>query len=248
MRTPAEVYADFHGRRNGIVLALTRDFEKFYADCDPDKDNLVLFSFPDGTWAVDYPAEEVPPEMPEPALGINFARDGMTRKDWMAIVAVHADAWLMATAFYKGARLTKEERAELFALINQQPTCYEVVTGRAGSGSQSKPAQPGLQQQQAPGVKKHHPASGEHNARKRPATKHEDDEEDDDDDDSAGWADGEGDPCPLCRKYYEKDEFWIECDKCKIWYCGRCARMTEKLAQKVEVWYCGDCQNKKGRT
>jgi len=23
------------------------------------------------------PAEEVPPELPEPALGINFARDGM---------------------------------------------------------------------------------------------------------------------------------------------------------------------------
>jgi len=26
---------------------------------------------------VDLPAEEVPPEVPEPALGINFARDGM---------------------------------------------------------------------------------------------------------------------------------------------------------------------------
>ena len=34
----------------------------------------------DGRWAVDLPAEEVPPEMPEPALGINFARDGMQRK------------------------------------------------------------------------------------------------------------------------------------------------------------------------
>ena len=29
---------------------------------------------------MDLPAEEVPPEMPEPALGINFARDGMQRK------------------------------------------------------------------------------------------------------------------------------------------------------------------------
>lgn len=26
---------------------------------------------------VDLPADEVPPEVPEPALGINFARDGM---------------------------------------------------------------------------------------------------------------------------------------------------------------------------
>lgn len=31
---------------------------------------------PDGTWTVDLPAAEVPPEMPEPVLGINFARNG----------------------------------------------------------------------------------------------------------------------------------------------------------------------------
>ena len=30
----------------------------------------------DGTWTVDLPAAEVPPEMPEPVLGINFARNG----------------------------------------------------------------------------------------------------------------------------------------------------------------------------
>lgn len=38
----------------------------------------MLFAFPDGTWAVDLPAEEVPPEVPEPALGINFARKDST--------------------------------------------------------------------------------------------------------------------------------------------------------------------------
>lgn len=50
------------------------------------------------------PAEEVPPELPEPALGINFARDGMQEKDWLALVAVHSDAWLLSVAFYFGAR------------------------------------------------------------------------------------------------------------------------------------------------
>lgn len=30
----------------------------------------------DGTWQVDLPAAEVPPEMPEPVLGINFAKEG----------------------------------------------------------------------------------------------------------------------------------------------------------------------------
>ena len=31
---------------------------------------------PDGNWSVELPVEEVPPELPEPVLGINFARDG----------------------------------------------------------------------------------------------------------------------------------------------------------------------------
>jgi hypothetical protein len=53
---------------------------------------------------VTVPAEEVPPELPEPALGINFARDGMPEKDWLSLVAVHSDAWLIAVAFYFGAR------------------------------------------------------------------------------------------------------------------------------------------------
>ena len=130
------------------------------------------------------PAEEVPPELPEPALGINFARDGMQvrarrsfravsarargratargtipafdippistpstganfdssegegrgregrdearsearerltervvrrtqRKDWFALVAVHSDAWLMAVAFYYGAKFDAKKR------------------------------------------------------------------------------------------------------------------------------------------
>jgi hypothetical protein len=65
---------------------------------------LCLYGFPEEAWEVNLPAEEVPPELPEPALGINFARDGMQRKDWLSLVAVHSDAWLLAVAFYYGAR------------------------------------------------------------------------------------------------------------------------------------------------
>ncbi len=57
------------------------------------------------------PTEEVPPEIPEPALGINFARDGMKRQDWLSLVAVHSDTWLISVAFYNGARLDKEGRS-----------------------------------------------------------------------------------------------------------------------------------------
>ena len=69
-----------------------------------EKENLCLYGFPGEQWEVNLPAEEVPPELPEPALGINFARDGMQEKDWLSLVAVHSDAWLLSVAFYFGAR------------------------------------------------------------------------------------------------------------------------------------------------
>ncbi|KAL5673142.1 hypothetical protein ACJX0J_017448, partial [Zea mays] len=105
--------------------------ERFFKLCDPEKENLCLYGYPDETWEVTLPAEEVPPEIPEPALGINFARDGMNEKDWLALVAVHSDSWLLSVAFYFGARFgfDREARRRLFSLINNMPTIFEVVTG-----------------------------------------------------------------------------------------------------------------------
>lgn len=34
----------------------------------------------------------------------------LQRKDWLALVAVHSDSWLLALAFYKGARLGRDQR------------------------------------------------------------------------------------------------------------------------------------------
>lgn len=51
---------------------------------------------------------------------------GMERKDWLALCAVHSDAWLMSLAFFYSARFDADGRAELFSLINQHPTVYEV--------------------------------------------------------------------------------------------------------------------------
>lgn len=76
-----------------------------------EKENLCLYGLPNETWEVNLPAEEVPPELPEPALGINFARDGMDEKDWLSLVAVHSDAWLLAVAFYFGARFGFDKEA-----------------------------------------------------------------------------------------------------------------------------------------
>ncbi len=72
------------------------------------------------------------------------------KKDWLSLVAVHSDTWLLAVAFYNGARLNREGRERLFELINEQPTCYEVVSGRVSRdvarpkkrGAPGQPARP----------------------------------------------------------------------------------------------------------
>lgn len=66
----------------------------------------------------------------------------------------------------------------------------------------------------------------------------QDDEEEEEGED---WEEGEGDPCPQCGRLYSQNEFWIACDFCDTWYCGRCAKMTEAKAQKVKSWKCNGC-------
>lgn len=137
-KTIDDIYDDYKMRRSGLLLALIDDSREFYDVCDPKRENLCLYGHPDGNWSVDLPVEEVPPELPEPVLGINFARDGMDRKDWLALCAVHSDAWLYSLAFFYAARFDADGRAELFSLINQHPTVYEVVTGRVARNKMYK--------------------------------------------------------------------------------------------------------------
>ncbi|KAL4436766.1 hypothetical protein ABPG75_003905 [Micractinium tetrahymenae] len=137
-KTIEAIYEDYRNRREGLLLALIDDAKELYAAAGPERENLCLYGHPDGNWSVDLPTEEVPPELPEPVLGINFARDGMERKDWLALCAVHSDAWLMSLAFFYAARFDADGRAELFSLINQHPTVYEVVTGRVARNKMYK--------------------------------------------------------------------------------------------------------------
>ncbi|KAF5953614.1 hypothetical protein HYC85_006470 [Camellia sinensis] len=141
-RSVEEIFKDYSGRRAGIVRALTSDRLSCSVNLslsalflaiereEENKENLCLYGHPNETWEVTLPAEEVPPELPEPALGINFARDGMNRRDWLSLVAVHSDCWLLSVAFYLGAQLNRNERKRLFSMINDLPTVFEVVTER----------------------------------------------------------------------------------------------------------------------
>lgn len=139
-RTVQDIVANYEMRKAGLQKALTDDVDEFFNQCHPDRDNLCLYGETNGTWTVDLPAEEVPAELPEPCLGINFARDGMAKKDWLALVAVHSDAWLLSVAFYYGAKLDAGQRAQLFGQINASPTLFEIVTGKAKPPGSNKRA------------------------------------------------------------------------------------------------------------
>ncbi|XP_020571434.1 PHD finger protein ALFIN-LIKE 8-like [Phalaenopsis equestris] len=240
-RTAEEVFRDFRGRRAGMIKALTTEVEKFYQLCDPEKDNLCLYGFPTETWEVNLPAEEVPPELPEPALGINFARDGMDEKDWLSLVAVHSDAWLLAVAFYFGARFgfDKEARKRLFNMINSLPTIFEVVTGTVKKQSKEKTPNGNSKSN-----KSNSKPTSQTKAMKVDLPKDDDEseEEEEEEDDEHGNT-----LCGACGDNYANDEFWICCDVCERWFHGKCVRITPARAEHIKQYKCPACSNKRAR-
>ncbi|XP_057504838.1 PHD finger protein ALFIN-LIKE 4-like isoform X3 [Actinidia eriantha] len=236
-RTVEEVFGDFKGRRAGMIKALTSDVEEFYQQCDPEKENLCLYGFPSEQWEVNLPAEEVPPELPEPALGINFARDGMQEKDWLSLVAVHSDAWLLSVAFYFGARFgfDKADRKRLFNMINDLPTVFEVVTGAAKKQQKDKSSVSNHSSNKSKPISK---------AGKLPKSQSKDEEEglNEEDEDEHGET-----LCGACGENYASDEFWICCDICEKWFHGKCVKITPARAEHIKQYKCPTCSNKRAR-
>ncbi|KAG7021348.1 PHD finger protein ALFIN-LIKE 5, partial [Cucurbita argyrosperma subsp. argyrosperma] len=233
-RTVEEVFRDFKGRRAGMIRALTTDVEEFYQQCDPEKENLCLYGFPNELWEVNLPAEEVPPELPEPALGINFARDGMQEKDWLSLVAVHSDAWLLAVAFYFGARFgfDKSDRKRLFTMINDMPTIFEVVTGGVKKQGKDKSlVSNNISNKSKTGSK----GRGSEASKLSKGLAKEEDE---------GLVDEEEEEehgetlCGACGENYASDEFWICCDLCEKWFHGKCVKITPARAEHIKQYKC----------
>ncbi|XP_058206578.1 PHD finger protein ALFIN-LIKE 4-like [Rhododendron vialii] len=240
-RTVEEVFRDFKGRRAGMIKALTTDVEEFYQQCDPEKENLCLYGFPTEQWEVNLPAEEVPPELPEPALGINFARDGMQEKDWLALVAVHSDAWLLAVAFYFGARFgfDKADRKRLFNMINDLPSIFEVVTGNAKKQAKDKSAASNHSSNKS---KPNSKARGSEPQGKNGKPKDEEEEglEEEEEEDEHGDT-----LCGACGENYGTDEFWICCDICERWFHGKCVKITPARAEHIKQYKCPSCSSNK---
>ncbi|XP_042459097.1 PHD finger protein ALFIN-LIKE 8-like isoform X1 [Zingiber officinale] len=245
--SPEDVFRDFRGRRAGMIKALTTEVEKFYHQCDPEKENLSLYGFPNETWEVNLPAEEVPPELPEPALGINFARDGMTENDWLALVAIHSDSWLLAVAFYFSARFgfDKESRRRLFNMINNLPTIYEVVTGLAKK--QVKEKNPNRSNKNKSSSKCYiSQRSSEAEVRKSlPSMPPYKDDEDDIREGHEDYEEHDNTLCGSCGENYGNDEFWICCDICEQWFHGKCVKITPARAEHIKQYKCPSCSHSK---
>ncbi|XP_020204699.1 PHD finger protein ALFIN-LIKE 4 [Cajanus cajan] len=251
-RTVEEVFRDFKGRRAGMIKALTTDVQHFYHQCDPEKENLCLYGFPTEHWEVNLPAEEVPPELPEPALGINFARDGMQEKDWLSLVAVHSDAWLLAVAFYFGARFgfDKADRKRLFNMINDLPTIFEIVTGMAKKqGKEKSSVSNHSSNKSKSNSKKGSESQGQKGSESQgkysKAMQLKDEDEnglEEDDEEEHGET-----LCGACGENYAADEFWICCDICEKWFHGKCVKITPARAEHIKHYKCPSCSNKRAR-
>ncbi|KAI3448391.1 hypothetical protein Pfo_005056 [Paulownia fortunei] len=244
-RTVEEVFNDFKGRRAGLIKALTTDVEKFYQQCDPEKENLCLYGLPNETWEVNLPVEEVPPELPEPALGINFARDGMQEKDWLSLVAVHSDSWLLSVSFYFGARFGfgKSERKRLFQMINELPTVFEVVTGAVKQAKDQAAAQNNSNKNKSSGRMPPRQPESQPKGVKMSAPKDEDEsgEEEEEEDEQGATL------CGACGDNYANDEFWICCDICERWFHGKCVKITPAKAEHIKQYKCPSCSSKRAR-
>ncbi|CAN1827275.1 unnamed protein product [Linum perenne] len=242
-RTVEEVFRDFKGRRAGLIKALTSDVDEFYQHCDPEKENLCLYGFPNERWEVALPAEEVPPELPEPALGINFARDGMQERDWLSLVAVHSDAWLLSVAFYFGARFgfDKADRKRLFNMINDLPTVFEAVSGPAKKQSKEKSSVSNNSSNKSKSNSK-----GREHQVKYAKLEHEDEVLDDEEEEDGEEDDEHGDTlCGACGDNYGADEFWICCDICEKWFHGKCVKITPARAEHIKQYKCPSCSSNK---
>ncbi|KAL0875751.1 hypothetical protein Bca101_025456 [Brassica carinata] len=245
-RSVEEVFSDVRGRRAGLLKALSTDVRKFYHECDPGElfhhpsclTSLCLYGLPNETWEVDLPVDEVPPELPEPALGINFARDGMPEKDWISLVAVHSDSWLISVAFYFGARFGfgKNEsklvnRIKEFIFYIEMVNLISTITGNVKQ-SKDQSANHNSNRSKPRQSESHTKAS-----KMSPPPREDDDSGDDEEDDEQGAV------CGACGDNH--DDFWICCDACEKWFHGKCVKITPAKAEHIKHYKFPTCNTNK---
>ncbi|KAM7254451.1 hypothetical protein ACFE04_003831 [Oxalis oulophora] len=216
-RTVEEVFRDFKGRRAGLIKALTTDAEDFYQQCDPEKENLCLYGFPSEQWEVNLPAEEVPPELPEPAKRLfNMINDLPTIFEIVTgAVKKPQKEKPSATENSNGKSKSTSKVHRLYMKVYRSLNSCQDFYWRA-SESQAK-----------------------YSKVSQPKEEEEMDEEDEDEDEHGEAL------CGACGENYANDEFWIYCDICERWFHGKCVKMTPARAEHIKQYKCPSCSNNK---
>ncbi|KAG6397958.1 hypothetical protein SASPL_139408 [Salvia splendens] len=179
----------------------------------------------------------------------------MQEKDWLSLVAVHSDAWLLSVAFYFGARFgfdkadrflgPLEDQKRLFNMINDVPTVFEVVTGAAKKHQKEKTLNNSSNKSKSnskPRMIESTQPKFSHPQPKDEDPKDDDEVLDEEDDDEHGET-----LCGACGDNYASDEFWICCDICEKWFHGKCVKITPARAEHIKQYKCPSCSNKRAR-
>ncbi|KAK4781146.1 hypothetical protein SAY87_017252 [Trapa incisa] len=171
----------------------------------------------------------------------------MPEKDWLSLVAVHSDAWLLSVAFYFGARVGfhKTDRKRLFNMISDLPTVFDVVTGTAKKHSKEKPSNHSSSKSKSDSKVR----APEPQAKYPKATlQKEDDDEEEEGMDVEEDEEEHGETlCGACGENYGTDEFWICCDICEKWFHGKCVKITPAPAEHIKQYKCPSCSGKRAR-
>ncbi|KAM7513568.1 hypothetical protein LguiA_003151 [Lonicera macranthoides] len=116
-----DIFTSYRSRRSGIIKALTTDEEI-----------LCLYGTVKEQWLVK-PPEKGRPLIPEPASGINFARNMMEKEEWLRFVATRSDLWLLSISFFFATKYAfdRADRKQLFTKINDLPTVLEALNATA---------------------------------------------------------------------------------------------------------------------
>ena len=94
MRAVAGCTARFSPRASYIITI--HQVAALKGACADQSRVLCLFAHDDGRWTVDEPSPQVPPDLPEPVLGINLVLPAMHEVNWLDFVAAHSEAWLLS--------------------------------------------------------------------------------------------------------------------------------------------------------
>ncbi|CAL0332445.1 unnamed protein product [Lupinus luteus] len=164
----------------------------------------------------------------------------MQDKDWLSLVAVHSDSWLLALAFYFGARFgfDKGDRRRLFNMMNDLPTIFEVVTGTAKKQVKEKSSVSNNSGSKSKSSSKARAPEAQGRQSKALQPKDEDEEVEELDEDEPGET-----LCGACGD--ATDDFWICCDICERWFHGKCVKITPARAAQIKDYKCPSCSSNK---